>query len=335
MTTSNAQHVRQQRSRPPLMRMHHIVSALQEGRYPNCASLAKQLEVSPKTIQRDIEYMIYQLGAPIGYDSSRKGYYFTEPNWFLPQVFLRESERSAMAIAEKILEQYSGLPAYDDVKAAFEKFFKQLPQDDAALRTENALFSFEPPPSSSVEKAIFRTVQAAASMQRKIKMRYHTAYSNTLSERIVHPYHFHQSEGIWYLIAYCELRQQVLTFAMNRIQDAVQLDEAFVRDDSFDLQQFLATAFLMFKGDRCYTVRIRFSPYQARWIRERVWHATQRLEDEPDGSLVLSFKVENLHAARLWVMKYGAEAEVLEPEALRDLIRQEISKMIELYSRKS
>lgn len=323
----------EKRSRPPLGRMNYIVSKLQAGTYPNCVTLAKELEVCAKTIQRDIEYMKFQMDAPIEYDSSQKGYYFTHQNWFLPQVFLSEAEREAMAVAENILKQYSGLPAYDDVKTAFEKFFKQLPEEDAALRTENALFSFGPPPSSSVEKDIFRTVQEAARKRAKVQMRYRTAYSGKVSDRVVHPYHFHQSEGMWYLIAYCEMRQQVLTFAMNRIQTAERLDEDFAMREDFNLEEFLKTAFLMFKGNQRYKVKIRFSPYQARWIQERVWHPTQRLEEQEDGALVLSFEVENLNAARFWVMKFGAEAEVLEPKELRQIIRHELRKMIELYSR--
>lgn len=312
--------------------MHYIISELQSGKYPNCTTLAEKLEVSTKTIQRDIEYMKFQMDAPIEYDSSQKGYYFTHQNWFLPQVFLSEAEREAMAIAGKILEQYSGLPAYDDVKTAFEKFFSYLPKEDAALRAENALFSFEPPPSSSVDREVFRSVQEAAKEQKKLRILYYTAYRNEQTERIVHPYHLRESMGTWYLIAYCEMRQQVLTFAMNRIQVAEQLNENFTVREDFNLEEFLKTAFLMFKGKQCYKVRICFSPYQARWMRERQWHPTQQVEEQPDGSLVLSFEVENLEAVRFWVLKYGAEAEVLEPEELRQLIRQELSKMIELYS---
>jgi predicted DNA-binding transcriptional regulator YafY len=63
----------------PIARMQLIYEAIRAERRPNCSLLAKRLEVSAKTVQRDIDYMRYQLNLPIEYDQERHGFYFTEP----------------------------------------------------------------------------------------------------------------------------------------------------------------------------------------------------------------------------------------------------------------
>ncbi len=314
-------------SRPPIERMQRITAEINDGRYPNCNGLAKMFEVHAKTIQRDIEYMKLQLGAPIEYDKVKRGYFFSRPNWFLPAVFLSDAETFAMTIAEKILDQYIGMPAYNDVKNAFSKLLAKLPK----TLTNESLYSFEPPPSSTVDERVFGLVQQSAKAYKKLHIQYYSASRNQTTVRVIHPYQIHQHEGVWYVIAYCETRQSVLTFALNRILDIEPLTADFLRPDDFDGDAFLKSAFAMHKGERRYMVVIWFSAYQARWIRERQWHRSQQLEEQPDGTLLLRLETENLDAVRRWVLKYGAEAEVLEPKDLRDAVIQEIQKMITQY----
>ena len=62
--------------RPEVHRIYRIERSIKEGKYPNAAQLAKMLEVSQRTVQRDIEYMRDLLGAPVEYDKSKRGYYY-------------------------------------------------------------------------------------------------------------------------------------------------------------------------------------------------------------------------------------------------------------------
>jgi predicted DNA-binding transcriptional regulator YafY len=66
-------------SRPPLARMLRLHQWLVEHRYPNCRKLADEFEVSPKTIQRDVNFMRDQMGLPIEYDRNRFGFHYTRP----------------------------------------------------------------------------------------------------------------------------------------------------------------------------------------------------------------------------------------------------------------
>jgi predicted DNA-binding transcriptional regulator YafY len=83
-------------SRPPLERMMRMHQRLKAGRYPNCRKLADELEVSAKTVQRDIDFMRYRLGLPIEYDQLHFGFYYSEPVSSFPNVEISEGELVAL-----------------------------------------------------------------------------------------------------------------------------------------------------------------------------------------------------------------------------------------------
>ena len=100
----------EQFSRPPLARMMQLHAQLQARKFPNCRKLAHELEVSAKTIQRDIEFMRYQLGLPIEYDQLHFGFVYTEPVTSFPSIQVSEGEIVALFVAQKALQQYRGTP---------------------------------------------------------------------------------------------------------------------------------------------------------------------------------------------------------------------------------
>src|SRR5438045_1291431 len=95
-------------SRPPLARMLRIHQALKSGTYPNAATLAAELEVSTKSVHRDLEFMRDRLRLPLVYNPSRFGYYYTEEVTSFPATQLTEGELLALVVAEKALQQYRG-----------------------------------------------------------------------------------------------------------------------------------------------------------------------------------------------------------------------------------
>ena len=113
--------------KPQHSRLLFIDREINTGRYPNCGQLAKDYEVSNKTIQRDLDYMRYQLDAPIEYSAQHRGYYYTEPNYKLPAISIKESDLFAIYLAEKLLLQYEGTAVYDSLCSVFKKIEDSLP----------------------------------------------------------------------------------------------------------------------------------------------------------------------------------------------------------------
>src|SRR5580693_10786972 len=108
-------------SRPPLSRFQEIFHAIKTGRFPNRTQLARSIEVTTKTIQRDLDYMRYQLSLPIEFDYARGGYYFTKPMTDLPLFQLTEAELVSIFVAQKALEAYKGTAFEQPLRTAFQK----------------------------------------------------------------------------------------------------------------------------------------------------------------------------------------------------------------------
>jgi len=88
--------------------MIRIHQALQSGKYPNASKLAREMEVSTKSIHRDLEFMRDRLGLPLEYDGSRFGYFYTQEVSSFPTMQVTEGELFALLVAEKALQQYRG-----------------------------------------------------------------------------------------------------------------------------------------------------------------------------------------------------------------------------------
>ena len=84
--------------------------------------------------------------------------------------------------------------------------------------------------------------------------------------------------------------------------------------------------------DELYTVRVRISPGWARWVGEKIWHESQKIKRNGDGSLELTFLVAGLDEIKRWVLSFGPEAVVLEPEKLKEMVRKDLSRNLVQYS---
>jgi predicted DNA-binding transcriptional regulator YafY len=100
----------------------------------------------------------------------------------------------------------------------------------------------------------------------------------------------------------------------------------------FDFEKFSESAFNVIWGEP-QEVKIRFSPDQAPYIEERTWHPSQKIEKRADGSIDLTMRVANLWEIKRWLVGYGADAQVLEPEDLRKDIEEDCARLLRMRHR--
>jgi predicted DNA-binding transcriptional regulator YafY len=84
--------------------------------------------------------------------------------------------------------------------------------------------------------------------------------------------------------------------------------------------------------DELYTVRVRISPGWARWVGEKIWHESQKVAKLPDGSLEITCRVAGLDEIKRWILSFGPECQVLEPEKLKEMVRKDLSRNLAQYS---
>lgn len=321
-------------SRPPLVRMQYIDRQLRDNYYPNCTGIARHFEVSTKSIRRDVDYMRDLLHAPIHFDSKKNGYYYSKREWvFLPSTTFDRQEVDALIVTRKVLSQYQGTPYYQEVSRALDKVLQYLP--GALLPSQlSEIYSFEPFMSTAIDPHFFALIEDAIRNKVKLNLTYRAFWNSQESERVVQPYRLHYShtKENWTLFGYCELRNEIRSFIVSRIRQVTLTKTPFAIPADFSIESYLEESFDQIHEEEIMDVAILFTPYQAQWIREHRWHSTQVIEELADGSVILKMRIGALDAVMHWVLRYGKEAEVLEPKELRRMINEELLLTGKIYT---
>jgi predicted DNA-binding transcriptional regulator YafY len=175
-------------------------------------------------------------------------------------------------------------------------------------------------------------VNEAAVQKKSIEMVYYTMSRKKEGRRKVDPYRIWFFNGTFYLIGYCHQRGEVRIFALDRIKMLHQTKDAFEVPEGFDFEEFMRPSFGVFQRDPV-RVKIWFAPDAAGYIKEKIWHDTQEIAPQKDGSIIFEAEVAATQEIKSWVMSWGSKAEVLEPQSLREEIRAESEALLEKYGR--
>ena len=313
--------------------MIRIHNKLQEGKYPNCTNLARKIEVSTKTIQRDIDYMRDQLGLPIEYDGARHGYYYTEGVTSFPTIPATEGEMLALFVAQRALEQYRGTPFEKPLAHAFAKL-AQVMEDEVTIDVNelSAALSFHHTGIAVTQMGIFQKVTKALMESRELEFTYKKLNGTRPEKRRVQPYHLASIDGQWYLFAHDLARNDIRTFVLGRIQEISATGKKFRKPKDFSLADRLMGSFGVFKGEGDYRVRIEFDPYAAQLVRERTWHSSQEIRNLPGGALELRLHLDSLEEVERWILSWGGHARVIAPAQLKKRVQSALRDMSDTYS---
>ena len=314
-------------------RLMVIDREIRENKYPSQKYLAELLEVTPRTIARDLEYLRDSMSAPLVFDRGKRGYAYTVPHYYLPAICLTEGELLAVFIVENAFTRSLGTPLESHLRSALAKICKCLPDSITINLSELSHFcSFTPGPGYALNDSLFTCLTQAINGKKQVSMTYYTATRDAVSERTVDPLHLHNHRGIWYLIAYCHTRKEIRVFALHRIQSCRALKTKFNLPAHFDYRETLKHSLGIELNPRLTKVAILFDSYQARWIRERKWHASERQEPRPDGSLLLHLNISGLDELKRWVLSYGRHAQILKPAWLRKEMLREAGLIVKNHA---
>jgi proteasome accessory factor B len=320
-------------SRPPLERMMLVHAQLKSGDFPNCRKIADQLEVSTKTIQRDIDFMRDRLGLPIEYDPIRFGFYYTEPVTSFPSIEVSEGEITALFVAQKALAQYKGTPFEKPLRSAFRKITDGLKDRVSFSWSElEDVISFRTAGATVADVTLFDTVSKAVLHSAELEFEYRGLKSNRYAPRAARPYHIASLENQWYLFAEDVKLRQLRTFALPRMRNVRSTDRIFRRPSDFSVTEVLSGSFGVFEGGKPHRIRLQFDGVAARLVGERVWHHSQKIKALTDGSIVLELSLGALEEIERWVLGWGKHVRILEPNQLRNRVRETAESIARMYA---
>ena len=319
-------------SRPPMERMMQIHQHIKSGTYPNCSQLAREIEVTIRTIKRDVDFMRYRLKLPIEYDPLRWGYYYSRPVDQFPSLPMTEREVFALLIADKAIAQYHGTPWHRPLEAAFRKLTGQLDTEARyTLSDLEAGFSFRPLAPEDADVQMFQKLTQALKERRAIRFQYRNLGANKALPRQVHPYHLACIDSHWYLFAHDVNRKAMRTFVLSRMANVGLTRTRFPKPRGFDPDEYLKGSFTVFKGKDDYEVVVEFDAWATDLIRNRRWHSTQEFTELKDGCSRLRFRLNSIEEMERFVLSFGTHATAVRPKELVARMEKTARELVKRY----
>ena len=168
-------------------------------------------------------------------------------------------------------------------------------------------------------------------LERKCDTRYDSFNAGRIIELRIDPLHFFEFNGGLYLFARADGRKDVRMYAIERFRKVERTEEKYEYPEGFDPFTRLEGTFSIFDQEKPTAFRIRFSEKQAKYVAERRWAAKQKIETQPDGSIILTMTTMGHWDVIRWVLSHGSDAELLEPADLRKEIREVLSEASKKY----
>lgn len=315
-------------------RLTLIHEEIRQGKFPNSATLARRLEISTRTAKRAIEFLRDELNAPLKYEPKQRGYRYLEPGWQLPPVALTEGDLLAFFIAENALRSTGHTPEALRLKTALGKLATLLPaQISVNLTTLGENVSFQNLPFAAADPQVLTKLSQAAINREIVEFDYYSPHRQAPSHRRAGVLTLHNFAGDWFAICLDCDKNAERDFHVGRMKNLRETAQPFEPPKNWSAEEYVRTGFFMMRGGKPTTVEILFDAHQAQWMRERqAFHPDERREEIPDGSFKLSFKIgeDGLEAVARFCMTYADHCKVLNPPRLKQLIREKLTKGLEI-----
>lgn len=317
-------------------RFYKIDALLQANRFVPIERMLRELEVSKATFKRDLEYMRERLNAPIEWDREEGGYRYTGQKdglqQSLPGLWFNSSEAYALLMMQALLaEMQPGLlgshiePLKARLRAVIEAGHHPASDVESRIRLLNVAVR-------SVPDRNFELVAAALLSRERLEMAYYARGRDESSQREISPQLLIHYRGNWYLAAWCHLRKEMRSFAMDAIKTAVVLSKPAKEIPRRELDGFVGKGYGIYSGPNVRWAKLRFSAVRARWVSREQWHPLQRSLQEDDGSLLLEVPFTDMRELAMDILRQGQHVEVLEPLELRAAVKAELKQALNQYS---
>ena len=317
-----------------IIKILRMLEATQVGVTVN--DLAKELEVDPRTIFRDIN-VLEREGFPLERGTSPVGgtrYRIYKEFSRTLKIPFGYSELLSLYYCLRMLKPLEGTPLMAGIDSVIDKIYKTLPArigDEVEAMGKLVIPRTGPHRKYANSLQTIEQIDRAARERKKCRVTYLVPEREKADKHIYHPYATTFYGGALYTIGWSELRKAMRTFAVHRIQLVEVLNETFDVPKDFSAEEFLDQSFGVSHDGEIEEVVLRFSRKEAPRIMEREWHPTQKIVKLPDGRIEMTLCVTGRDDLYCWLMPMGKEVTVVKPRRLRDLILASCRETLDHY----
>jgi proteasome accessory factor C len=299
-------------------------------------ALEEKLECSRATRDRIIKYMREMLDAPIVYDKNRNGFYYDHDHaqhpYELPGLWFNAQELQALLACQHLLANVSAGILQDNIAQLQNRLEKLLRLNNGVAKPDLNKIKILNQANRRSNDSVFLKVAAALFNGKRLQIDYHARSDNQHSQRDISPQTLVRYRDNWYLDAWCHLRGELRSFAIDRIVSVLELDQSADLIDTEQLQQHFSTSYGIFSGSAQHLAVLNFSADRARWVADEQWHPEQQSQWLDDGRYQLSIPFNDHRELLMDILKHGAEVEVVSPAFLVEAVREQIEAMRRIYS---
>jgi predicted DNA-binding transcriptional regulator YafY len=325
---------RSRKQRPEISRQERITALhrkLKAARRPiPLKALQEDLGCARATLYRDLGYLRDALGAPLilGGEPSSARYVEREGDTFeLPGLWLSSDELHALVALYEMAARSTGAGPLNEALIPLKgRIEKLLAAESGRPGWPDGRVRVVASAARRINESVFRTVASATIEHRRLRFRYNARSTGKSGDRLVSPQRLVHYRDNWYLDAWDHGREALRSFAIDRIESPDAQKDLAQDIPAEQLDAHLAGGYGIFSGPVRATAVIRFSAKAARWVADERWHSRQEGRWLPDGQYELRVPYSNPRELLGDVLRFGGDAEILEPLPLRE----EAKSMLEL-----
>lgn len=294
------------------------------------------IPVSTSCIQKDLYAMRYDssLGydAPIAWDSTKRGYVYTEPDYSINNLPVSEADLQGLEMAIGLLEQFKDIPAIRVFEDAISRLATTVKMNRQQQGDTGILILDRPKRYQGIE---FMSDMVEAIREKKVlRITYQTFTSKEAKKHTVHPYFIKEYNGRMYLIGkdiHPVKESKFLTFAFDRMSDVIKMNQSFAEENVDPTAYFKSAIGISLTDAKPEEVVLALDPIQARYIKTQPLHHSQRIIKENDKTLHIGLELVINYELRSLLLGMGDKVQVLKPKHLAQQLADTAKGILNLY----
>ena len=328
--------VSRRRPMTKVARVYKIEMLIRNRGHVSFQALLDELEVSPATLKRDLEYLRDQLGAPIEYDRFSNGYRLGAESRGqkreLPGPWFSERELYSLLMAHQLLSELDSDGVIGrHLQPLLDRIHQMLGTGETEAKELLKRVKIIGSATRPVSSQFFELMGEALLKRRRLHMRYLTRGRGEVSERDVSPQRMVYYRNTWYVDAWCHTREKVQRFALDAIESAAALDAKAKDVPLRHVQAEMDGGYGIHAGGKRQWATLVFEPRAAQWLGKEEWHAQQKSKWLEDGTYELTVPYTDETEILMDVLRHGDQVRVVAPDALAKAVRARLVAAVRRY----